>query len=185
MVTEDQRKAGRFIQEEIQRLDGFVRSLLDFSRPVTPSFAHVKVDALLARVRDLARALGEVEIQMDAPDSLPRWYADPNLLTQGLLALTVNATEAATRVQLRAAAANGSLHIEVADDGPGVAEEAAQRIFEPFFTTKAQGTGLGLSMAQRIVHAHDGSLELRTGAGLGAGGRGGCFRITLRSGARS
>lgn len=178
-VTEDQRKAGRFIQEEIRRLDGFVRSLLDFSRPLTPALAEVEVGALLSRVRALAQTTQHCEIEVLPLAPLPSCRADSDLLTQGLLALTRNAAEAAKHVQLRAHAAGGLIHIEVADDGPGVADESARRVFEPFFTTKAQGTGLGLPMAERIAHAHHGALELRPGAGLGSSGRGACFRLTL------
>jgi len=52
-------------------------------------------------------------------------------------------------------------------------------VFEPFFTTKDTGTGLGLSMATRIVEAHGGAVAVRRGAGLGDGGRGACFALTL------
>ena len=48
--------------------------------------------------------------------------------------------------------------IDVADDGPGIPNEARERLFEPFFSTKPQGTGLGLSMVKQIVEAQDGSV---------------------------
>ena len=52
-------------------------------------------------------------------------------------------------------------------------------LFEPFATSKAGGTGLGLAMAQRIIEAHKGTLNLAEGAGAGPVGRGACFRIEL------
>lgn len=67
----------------------------------------------------------------------------------------------------------------LADDGPGVADEAIDHLFEPFCTTKSGGTGLGLSMATQVVTAHGGTLDYVARAGLGPNGRGACFTLTL------
>jgi C4-dicarboxylate-specific signal transduction histidine kinase len=55
---------------------------------------------------------------------------------------------------------NGAVHIDVEDEGPGIAKELSARVFEPFFTTKAygQGTGLGLSVSRQIIEGFGGSL---------------------------
>src|SRR6185295_9258735 len=60
--------------------------------------------------------------------------------------------------------------VAIADSGPGVPPELAQRIFDPFFTTKprGQGTGLGLSISTEIVRRHGGALELDRPEGGGA-----------------
>jgi two-component system nitrogen regulation sensor histidine kinase GlnL len=64
--------------------------------------------------------------------------------------------------------------IEVADNGPGVPPDIADRIFNPFFTTKAQGSGLGLAIVRKIVDAHDGRIDLTSSPEHGT-----CFRVTL------
>ena len=64
--------------------------------------------------------------------------------------------------------------ITVADTGPGVPAECRAELFKPFFTKRKGGTGLGLSVAKRIVHDHDGQIELVSTPGQGA-----VFRITL------
>jgi signal transduction histidine kinase len=64
--------------------------------------------------------------------------------------------------------------VDVADDGPGLRPEVAEKIFNPFFTTKAQGSGLGLAIVRKIVDAHEGRIDMTT-----ADGRGTRFRVTL------
>ena len=54
------------------------------------------------------------------------------------------------------------MEIAVEDDGPGMDEATRERAFVPFFTTKASGTGLGLSLCERLVCAQSGELELRS-----------------------
>lgn len=60
-----------------------------------------------------------------------------------------------------------SLEILLRDDGPGIAPAVRERILEPFFTTKSRGTGLGLAVAQAVVHAHGGMLWIESEPGLG------------------
>jgi hypothetical protein len=52
------------------------------------------------------------------------------------------------------------LRVIVRDNGPGIPPEARGHIFQPFFTTKTKGTGLGMSIAQRIIEAHGGTIAL-------------------------
>jgi signal transduction histidine kinase len=54
---------------------------------------------------------------------------------------------------------NQSIRIEIADHGPGIAEEIKDKIFEPFFTTRSRGTGLGLAIVRKIVEAHGGEMH--------------------------
>ena len=62
---------------------------------------------------------------------------------------------------------DGMAAVTVADTGRGIAAENLSNIFRPFFTTKRQGTGLGLSLAQRIVQEHGGHLEVTSAPGKG------------------
>lgn len=184
--AEDAHTAGRFITEEVDRLDGFIGTLLDFSRPLAPERAVVELPPLLRRVEILGSdQAARVGFEFAVEPVEGQVEGDEDQLAQALFTLVVNAGEATGaggRVQLRAAV-NGEVAFEVADDGPGVSAESAARIFEPFFTTKARGTGLGLPMAARIAAAHGGALELRPRAGLGPEGRGACFRLRLPEGA--
>jgi len=102
-------------------------------------------------------------------------------IQQVTLNLILNAEQAmkahrgSGRLEVRTAATDGGVQVEVQDDGPGIPAVLAGRVFEPFFSTKGvgQGTGLGLSIALGIAEAHGGSLSLQQT------GRGACFRMVL------
>jgi signal transduction histidine kinase len=107
--------------------------------------------------------------------------ADPDLLAQVVINLLKNAAEAASahaaapRVALSAGILpGGRARLIVSDNGPGIAPDMAEEIFLPFFTTKATGTGVGLSLARRIMIAHGGTIALGESRDGGA-----CFEITI------
>jgi len=86
------------------------------------------------------------------------WSLDAGRIREVVINLVDNAISAGGPVNTTVRAAGGKLVIEVADHGPGVAEDERDKIFEPFFTGKTQGTGLGLAVARRIVELHGGTL---------------------------
>ena len=103
----------------------------------------------------------------------------PPALNQIFLNLFDNAVRAAGksgRVRVTSRPERGGVEITVADSGPGVPPELAQRIFDPFVTTRelGDGTGLGLHFSRQVAYDHGGSLDLVTVPGWGA-----CFRLWL------
>ncbi|MGB5681438.1 MAG: HAMP domain-containing sensor histidine kinase, partial [Polyangiales bacterium] len=107
--------------------------------------------------------------------------ATPDGLTQVLVNLLNNARQACPRgatVYVRTRLDNGTVRVEVDDEGPGIPEELRERVFEPFFTTKpdGQGTGLGLSLSRQIVERFGGSLTHEPRAP-----RGSRFTVTLKA----
>lgn len=97
--------------------------------------------------------------------------------------LAAGGAEPHVEIRCEPAELNGrrATRIVLQDNGPGLDAEQRERIFEPFYTTKSKGTGLGMSIARRIVEAHGGTLELApNGQPSGA-----CFVITLPSAARA
>jgi signal transduction histidine kinase len=121
---------------------------------------------------------------VDVPAGLPLIQGDQHQLTQlftNLLANAYEAMEGRGRVVISAAAvrmddADGreAVRAEVADNGPGMPPDVADRIFDPFFTTKAKGSGLGLAIVRKIVDAHDGQIDMKTVPGAGT-----TIRVTL------
>ena len=103
---------------------------------------------------------------------------------QALASILDNAIESApagSRVDIHAglcADDRKGFFIEIADHGDGVPEALRSRIFEPYFSTKLGGTGIGLSMAKKIVEAHSGRLTIhQTNGSAGQGGA--TFRIEI------
>jgi signal transduction histidine kinase len=185
---EEPHRACGFICEETDRLNGLITSLLDFARPAAPRLQKVSLEKRVDRA--LALAGGDLErrnivVTREAGPGLTELRGDPDQLCQLVLDLVTNAAEAlgdGGSIVVRSEADAERVRIEVADDGPGVSLEEAERIFEPFYTTKDMGTGLGLAMTARIVHAHCGAIQVLQGRGAGPKGRGACFRIDLPRG---
>ncbi len=174
----------KIIAEEADRLNRIVGDLLDFARPYNAELVSVQLDTFIASVLEaVAQPAREVavELVLELAAGLPEVRLDPRLLRQALVNLLVNAVQAtarAGRVTLKAALAReggqASLHLDVVDEGIGVAPELRERIFQPFFTTKPTGTGLGLAVVKRILEAHGGTVELLPTAVPGA-----TFRLSV------
>jgi signal transduction histidine kinase len=171
----------RFIDEEIDRLEGIVREALQFARPAPPALQRLRLVAVLQPMFEfLEPSLRKSEIQIKTDfQADAEITTDPNQLKQALLNLVNNAAESITRggaITLRTREATlrskgrkfPAIALEVADTGKGISPEAQKRLFDPFFTTKENGTGLGLSITARIVHAHGGMIECESAPGHGA-----------------
>lgn len=177
-------KIQRFIVEEVDRLNSFVTALLQYSKPIPLNKSATDVLDLAHKAKDILE-LEWVESGLDWDFSACESRtvaADADLIVQVLLSLIRNSLEVLPkngRVSVRSGEDSAYVWLEVADNGPGLTEEAQQRAFDPFFTTKDTGTGLGLAMALRILESHCGQLSIRTGAGGGRNGRGACFRVAL------
>jgi two-component system sensor kinase FixL len=100
-------------------------------------------------------------------------------IQQVLINLMRNAIEAMRESErreliVRTAVEDGGVVVEVADTGPGVSNEVAERLFQPFVTSKASGMGIGLSISKRIIEAHGGEISVSRNDNGGA-----TFRFSL------
>lgn len=183
------------IINEAKMANAIVQEVLAFVRPVRLQVDRTSLaDAINSAVSlaDGKASRGSILVNLTMPSDLPPVGADQHQLTQVFCNLLINAYEALEgrgRIDISAriaqTAADGALlpdgHqpvptvvVDVADDGPGMPADVAEKIFNPFFTTKAQGSGLGLAVVRKIVDAHDGRIDMTT-----ADGRGTRFRVTL------
>ena len=161
------------IQKECRRLNQLLTNLLDFARPRLPQYREAEVGQLLDSVIGLVvHAAGQsgVTFRKDLSADLPRFECDSEQLKQVILNLVMNAVQAMPsggEVSLAARQGDSNIQIEVIDQGIGIAEEDVGKIFDPFFSTKQGGTGLGLSVAHRIVSQHNGTLTAKRNADKG------------------
>jgi len=174
--NEDERELIGLIESEIERLNGLLDQLLSPSpqRPHTSLNIHV----VLERVLRLAETEGgwSVRLQRDYDPSLPEFPGDGDRLTQAVWNLVRNAIQAgAASVTLRTRVEHGvrihdhphamALRVEIIDDGKGVPEELAEHLFLPLVSGRAEGSGLGLALAQQVAREHRGSLTYRSRPG--------------------
>jgi signal transduction histidine kinase len=152
------------IEAGIHAIDAVVTDTLALA-PRERQLGVCRVADLLARARDASlKVLTDRRVRLELPalaDDL-HVHADENGLQRVLVNLIVNAAEASppdATIEVQAAAAAEQLvEIRVRDHGPGLPDDLLERIFEPFFTTKPQGTGLGLTIAHRLIEAYGGRL---------------------------
>jgi signal transduction histidine kinase len=159
--------------EETQRLESWVRELVDSSRPIhlqPHAMDPGPIIATVARSHERVAAQAGVQLRVEAAPELPWILGEPSQLERALDNLVGNAISVAPRgsdVKIEARALAAGVRIDVVDRGPGIAAADHERIFEPFFTRRAGGTGLGLATARRIVTAHGGSIEVDSAIGRG------------------
>ena len=179
----------RQITAATQRATGLTRQLLAFSRKQEKEEQEVDLGEIVENLAKLARRILGEDIRLATaipPEPVPL-RADPGMLEQALLNLAVNARDAmpaggSLRIAVETVVIDEAYvrehtgatpglraHIEVSDNGTGIAPEHLGRIFEPFFTTKAvgKGTGLGLSTVYGILQQHQGWIAVDSTLGKG------------------
>jgi PAS domain S-box-containing protein len=178
-LSESEREDLKVISEEIRQIDGIVRNFLEYSRRPRLTMQKVSpsevVDLALNLLKQRLDSYG-VEVRLSRQSSLPEIYADPDQLKEALVNLLVNASEAMgyggsiaiAEEEVGDGPRGRKVVIRVSDNGPGFPHSIQDKLFEPFFTTKEEGTGLGLTIAARIIEEHGGKLELSSREGEGA-----------------
>jgi len=157
------------------RASEIVNNLLNFSRTGASEFTEVNLNAVVEEVLTLVAhpfRTAQVQVTRNLQQELPAMLGSTNKLQQVFLNLFLNARDAMPSggiVEIRTAAHNGSVEVEIIDTGGGIPRENLNRIFDPFFTTKSsgRGTGLGLSVSYGIVKEHAGKVDVRSTPGKG------------------
>jgi PAS domain S-box-containing protein len=173
----------REIHKESQALSTMVTDFLNFARPLSASLVEVDLAELfqntIADLKNLRPGNYEVRFTASGNAVVP---CDATLMRQSFLNLLINAVESLEgagllSVSISAPDKRRSVRVVVEDNGHGIPPHIMQKIFIPFFTTKTHGTGLGLSLVQKIVLAHNGRIEVHSVEGKGTR-----FVVTLPSG---
>lgn len=157
------------ISEEMCRMEKIVQSFLDFSRLPPPNFQRCDLERIFEEIVKLvlpkARSQN-IEIKKRSAFLLPETIADKEQIRQVFLNIVLNAIESMPQggvLEVSSSVISNRkglevIEIKVRDTGCGIAKEIIKKISEPFFTTKAEGTGLGLFIASKIVERHKGNI---------------------------
>jgi len=162
------------IIHETERVESTLEDLFDF---VEQGEIHKEELSLCVLIRKTALLLQSsmskhgITWEMECTEPGPVIQGDMHQIRQMFLHLFKNAVEAmgdGGRLTLVVGAAEGQAVVSVIDTGPGIPESYLDKAKDPFFTTKTYGTGMGLTLVERIVRAHGGSFSLkpRPGGGL-------------------
>jgi PAS domain S-box-containing protein len=163
------------IVKQTFRASEIVNNLLNFSRTSATELADLDVNRVVEETLSLVAhplKTSQIQVVKQLGPTLPAVRGSANKLQQVFLNLFLNARDAMPgggMLEVRTAAHNGSVEIEVVDTGAGIPREHIHRIFDPFFTTKAsgRGTGLGLSVSYGIIKEHAGKIDVRSTPGKG------------------
>ena len=164
----------------VERISKIVEVTLNFSRPAMPDIKGLNLNTLLPATLDLVASVikrKEIKIELDLDDNLPSVAADAKQMQQVFINLITNAADSIkTKGDIniktyyeKPGGRNEGAYVIVAisDTGQGIVPEDLPKIFNPFFTRKADGTGLGLPITQRILHQHNGIIDVESTLGKG------------------
>jgi len=186
LPSKDLKEYTQIIIGEADRLQNLVDGMLGPNS--LPNVTKLNIHEVIERVRSLvlAEVPDGVKIVRNYDVSIPEFMADKDQLIQSVLNIVQNAIQATqekgtielkTRIERQLTIGNirhrHVLRLDITDDGVGIPEEMQQRIFYPMVTSRAEGTGVGLSIAQSLVNRHGGLIECSTQSGKT------CFTILL------
>jgi signal transduction histidine kinase len=179
LTAEERASTLAALRTETRRLNRILSDFLQFARPQearrTPGDIREVVQHVGSLIRGDRSRAGRVDVRVAVDPAVPRFAFDRDQVIQVLWNVALNAVEAMHgrgRLSLEVNRQNGDVALSVSDTGTGIAKENLPHVFEPFYTGKPNGSGLGLTIAERIVGAHGGRIEIDSEVGRGT-------RVTL------
>ena len=174
LSPEEQREYLQIASEEIERLVGMVKRMLQFARRPQDGMKQVQVNTVVERVLSLAHKYLQhhhISLRRDLTPDLPLVLGNPDELEQVFLNIVLNGVDAmpdgGTLRVVSSTTDDGRIAVSISDTGVGIPPENLPRIFEMFFSTKENGTGLGLSISHNIIERHNGEIAVQSEVGKG------------------
>ncbi|NOX67165.1 MAG: PAS domain S-box protein [Chlorobi bacterium] len=160
------------VYSEVKRINETIQNFLRFSRPEPIQKQFFNLNDLISNIEQqysilLKERMIDLEIEQNWNGDV---YWDRNQIKQVLINLMQNSIDAIKsngKINLKISNDDRTVTIILSDTGPGISESNLERIFDLYFTTKAEGTGIGLSIIQRIIAEHDGMITVESKVGEG------------------
>jgi signal transduction histidine kinase len=173
-ATSPARPVVKDVRQEIARISRTLTDLLETARPHPPQIRQSNLNTTVEHAVMLARQQvisKPIKIELHKAPDLPEVEHDSDQIHQVLLNLLLNAEQAvdgAGIVTVEVGSHDDCASVLISDTGRGISPKVLANIFRPFYTTKGNGTGLGLSLARRIVEEHHGRIEVSSVVGKGS-----------------
>lgn len=156
----------------VRKMESVIKRVLDFSKPHLPDLKLSNINQPVEEAIYLSRFTIEkknIKLKSHLAQNLPLINIDKHLIEQVILNLINNGADAMKgarkdqqkQILISTALEKEHVALMVADQGTGISENISDKIFDPFFTTKNDGSGIGLSICQRIVADHNGTIKFK------------------------
>ncbi len=161
------------IADGIGRLTETTEQILSFARPLNLALANVDLNKVISDTAQLLSPQTQAKrlnVHLELPNSPIVGRLDEASIHAAIMNLMLNAIQAMPEggtLTVACGSQNETLHISISDTGKGMTNEQIKSVFEPFYTTRAQGLGLGMPYAKKIIEQHQGSIQVSSREGAG------------------
>ncbi|MEQ9164662.1 MAG: ATP-binding protein [Fulvivirga sp.] len=168
--TQDLSDSLKTIERRSKGLMKFVNAYKDFAKNPDLNITQFELDELLQRIIKLFQPdieSAQIELKYEKGKEGSMIAADYDLMEHVIINLIKNAIEALRGkenavLSIQLAKTNRQIALKIIDNGPGIASDDMDKVFIPFYTTKKAGSGVGLSLARKIIKLHDGNLLVKS-----------------------
>ncbi len=178
-------KGWGIVRRNQQKISSLVMDMLSFSKDRKPEPSPSDIPALLAEITETVKQRAEdaaISVHCKTPDNFPVLLCDTEALSRAILNVVTNAIDAVEEqpdgtvdISTEIDEKREVVHVRVTDNGPGIPAETLPDIFNLFVSTKgAKGTGLGLTVSQKILREHGGDISVESTATHGT-----CFTLSF------
>jgi len=175
--TDERKEDLNTIIQEVDRLNKLVVQVLDFAKLKKPNLTRFSLNDLIRKIAELFKLEikdKQIKFSLELSPDISQIQADEDQVRQILMNVIINAIQAISKegeikIKTEKALLKGESAIKliIEDSGVGIPERDFTQIFDPFFSTKEKGSGLGLSIAYKLIEAHQGEIKVESKEGEG------------------
>ena len=160
------------IMTKVQEAENLIEDLLSFAEPSEPVWTTIHLHELVTSVLSQHPPAAHLKLIVEINKKLPPVLVDQTQVERALTNLVINAYQAMPKEGQLTIQANmvteNTISLSLTDTGPGITAEMQKKIFEPLFTTQAKSIGLGLPVAQNLIRANRGHIDVQSKEGEGS-----------------